>query len=108
VATAQKYQEASQDGHDEFGRPSSEMAPLNQPPFYVMELWPVLLNTQGGPRRNEKSQVVDVFGKVIPRLYAAGELGSVFGMLYPGAGNVSECFVFGKIAGRNAAEELPL
>jgi succinate dehydrogenase/fumarate reductase flavoprotein subunit len=51
---------------------------------------------------------MDVFGKEIPRLYSAGELGSIWGSLYPGAGNVSECIVFGRIAGRNAANETPL
>ena len=37
----------------------------------------------------------------IARLYAAGELGSVFGHIYMAGGNLAECFV----GGRNAARE---
>ena len=39
----------------------------------------------------------------IPGLFSAGELGSIWGALYPGAGNVTEAVVFGRIAGRSAA-----
>jgi succinate dehydrogenase/fumarate reductase flavoprotein subunit len=42
-----------------------------------------------------------------PRLYVAGELGSVFGHLYISGGNYSECLVGGRIAGRNAARLAP-
>jgi succinate dehydrogenase/fumarate reductase flavoprotein subunit len=80
-------------------------AAIDRPPFYAMELYPCLLNTQGGPRRNDAAQVLDPFGRPIPRLYSAGELGSMWGMIYQGAGNISECFVFGRIAGKNAAAE---
>jgi succinate dehydrogenase/fumarate reductase flavoprotein subunit len=81
------------------------MAPLVKPPFYAVEVYPCLLNTQGGPKRNEKAQILDTNGKIIKRLYSAGELGSMFNILYPGAGNVSECLAYGRIAGRNAAAE---
>jgi 3-oxosteroid 1-dehydrogenase len=51
--------------------------------------------------------VIDVNGHPIRRLYSAGELGSIWGVIYPGAGNVSECLAFGRVAGRNAAAEEP-
>jgi 3-oxosteroid 1-dehydrogenase len=41
----------------------------------------------------------------IPRLYVAGEISSIYGHLYLEAGNITECFVTGKIAGQNAARE---
>ncbi len=82
-------------------------APLETPPYYALELHPSLLNTQGGPRRNAAAQVLDAFGDPIPRLYSAGELGSLWGIIYQGAGNIAECMVFGRIAGRNAAAERP-
>ena len=82
-------------------------APIEKPPFYAMELYPCLLNTQGGPRRDTRAQILDVFGKPIPRLYSAGELGSMWGIIYQGAGNIAECMIFGRIAGRNAAAEKP-
>jgi succinate dehydrogenase/fumarate reductase flavoprotein subunit len=82
-------------------------APLEKGPFYALELYPTLLNTQGGPRRNTRAQVLDAFGAAIPRLYSAGELGSMWGIIYQGAGNIGECFVYGRIAGSNAAAEKP-
>jgi len=88
---------------DEFGRPPGSMVPIRTPPFYFAELWPVVSNTQGGPRHDAEQRVIDAFGQPIPRLYAAGELGSVFGHLYMSGGNLAECFVGGRIAGRNAA-----
>lgn len=77
--------------------------PIATPPFYAHVLYPTLLNTQGGPRRNAQSQVIDAFGEPIPRLYAAGELGSFWGIIYQGAGNNTESMVFGRIAGANLA-----
>jgi len=47
--------------------------------------------------------VINSFDDPIARLYAAGELGGVFGHLYISGGNLAECFVGGWIAGRNAA-----
>lgn len=82
-------------------------APLETPPFYALELAPALLNTQGGPRRNVKGQIVNNYGEVIPRLYSSGELGCMWGIIYQGAGNIGECFAFGRISGRNAAAEKP-
>jgi succinate dehydrogenase/fumarate reductase flavoprotein subunit len=92
-------------GCDQFGRKPELMRRLEGDSYYGIPIWPALFNTQGGPRRNERAQIVDVFGDAIPRLYSAGELGSIWGPLYPGAGNVCEAVVFGRIAGRNAAGE---
>lgn len=74
-------------------------------PFYAMKLWPSLLNTQGGPKKDVNGRVVDNYDKPIPRLYAAGELGSMWGSIYQGACNNAECIVFGRLAGRSAAKE---
>jgi len=94
-------------GHDaEFGR-SLMRTPLGAGPYYAVELSPSMLNTQGGPRRNEKGQVVRPGGAPIPRLYSAGELGSIYSYLYQGTGNIGECLAFGRISGRNAAAETP-
>ncbi len=81
------------------------MTPSAGTPYYAVEVWPGGPNTQGGPRRNYKSQIMNVEGEPIPGLYGAGELGSVFGMLYTGGGNIAECISFGRIAGEDAAEE---
>lgn len=74
-------------------------------PYYAIELYPTLLNSQGGPKRTVKAEVLSTEGKPIPRLYAAGELGSIWGTIYQGSSNIAECLVFGRIAGRSAAAE---
>jgi succinate dehydrogenase/fumarate reductase flavoprotein subunit len=93
--------------HDaDFGR-ALMLAPIVAKPFYAVELSPSMLNTQGGPRRNEQGQIVRPDGSPIPRLYRAGELGSIYSYLYQGTGNIGECLAFGRISGRNAAAETP-
>jgi predicted oxidoreductase len=87
----------------EFGRPAGTMMKIQRPPFYAGQIWPVLSNTQGGPVHDAKQRIIDVNDRPIPRLYAAGELGSSFGHLYLAGGNIAECFVTGRIAGREAA-----
>ncbi len=79
------------------------MMPIAKPPYYAGAIWPIVSNTQGGPAHDEDQRVLDAFGKPIPGLYAAGELGSVFGHLYMSGGNIAECFVGGRIAGEGAA-----
>ncbi|MFH1383000.1 MAG: FAD-dependent oxidoreductase [Chloroflexota bacterium] len=104
VADYNSYCERKED--PEFHRPARHLVPLTNPPFYAVTLWPGGPNTQGGPRRNGKAQVMNADGQPIPRLYAAGEFGSVYGLLYPaGGGNIAECIAFGRIAGENAAKE---
>jgi succinate dehydrogenase/fumarate reductase flavoprotein subunit len=91
----------------DFGRPAGTMAPVRVPPFYGAPVWATLSNTQGGPVHDARCRVVDVYGRPIPRLYAAGELGSSFGHLYFSGGNIAECFVTGRIAGSHAASLSP-
>ena len=91
-------------GRDQdFERPAGSMATIRTPPFYGAAVRPTLSNTQGGPVHDAEQRVIDVYGKPIPRLYSAGELGSSFGHLYLSGGNIAECIVSGRIAGRNAA-----
>ena len=87
----------------DFGRPSGTMMKIQRPPFYAGEVWPVVSNTQGGPEHDAKQRIIDVEDKPIPRLYAAGEMGSAWGHLYMSGGNLAECLVTGQIAGREAA-----
>jgi succinate dehydrogenase/fumarate reductase flavoprotein subunit len=105
AATVERWNRDCEGGYDaDFGR-RLMLAPIAEPPFYAVELSPSMLNTQGGPRRNEKAQIVRPDGTPIPRLYSAGELGSIYSYLYQGTGNIGECLAFGRVAGRNAAAE---
>jgi succinate dehydrogenase/fumarate reductase flavoprotein subunit len=101
--TVRRYNAGVQCGDDEFGRAPEEMVALLEPPFYGIAVWPSLFNTQGGPRRGAGGEVIGTDGAPVPGLFSAGELGSIWGSLYPGAGNVTEAAVFGRIAGRAAA-----
>jgi len=105
--SAARWNRACDAGNDaEFGR-TLMMIPIGEGPYFAVELSPSMLNTQGGPRRNEKGQIVRPDGTPIARLYSAGELGSIYSYLYQGTGNIGECLAFGRVSGRNAAAEMP-
>jgi succinate dehydrogenase/fumarate reductase flavoprotein subunit len=107
VDTVNRWNRSCYAKHDaDFGR-TLMLAPVIEKPFYAVELSPSMLNTQGGPRRNEKGQIVRPDGTPIGRLYSAGELGSIYSYLYQGTGNIGECLAFGRVSGRNAVAETP-
>jgi len=108
TSTITDYNNYCANGVDpDFGRSKSTLIPLATPPFYALPLWPGGPNTQGGPRRNEKGQVLDLDGNPIPRLYSNGECGSMWALYPAGGGDNSELVVFGQISGQNAAAETP-
>jgi succinate dehydrogenase/fumarate reductase flavoprotein subunit len=107
-ATVERWNSLCAEGEDrDFRRPPKTMMPIAAPPFYVVEGWPIVNNTQGGPEHDSRQRVVDPMKQPIRRLYVAGEISSIYGHLYLEAGNITECFVAGKIAGQNAAREAP-
>jgi len=76
-------------------------------PYYAIRLWPKVHHTMGGLRINANAQVLDLDGEVIEGLFAAGEVtGGVHGASRLGSCAITECFVFGRIAGRNAADSI--
>ena len=63
------------------------LAPLAVPPFYGTPIWPGGLGTSGGLHTNVKAQVLNVWGNVIPGLYAVGNAAaSPLAGGYPGGG----------------------
>jgi succinate dehydrogenase/fumarate reductase flavoprotein subunit len=103
-ATVADWNGACEQGDDcVYGRPPTSMVKIATPPFYYAEVWPICSNTHGGPVHDAEQRVLNPFGEPIARLFAAGELGGVFGHLYISGGNLAECFVGGWTAGRNAA-----
>jgi fumarate reductase flavoprotein subunit len=83
---------------------TDRMVTLEQGPFYAVAQWPAVHHTMGGLRINTNAQVLDIWGKIIPRLYAAGEVtGGVHGSNRLGANAIPDATVFGRIAGTNAA-----
>lgn len=107
VDTVNRYNDFCRKGADlEFNRKLG-LIPLDEPPFYVIEGFPGFFDTFGGLKINEKAQVINVFGKVIQRLYAAGTTANrIAGFYYPISGTaIGDAFIFGKIAARNAVME---
>jgi len=89
--------------------PSACMRPLEQAPFYAVELVNGTLGTNGGALVDEHARVRRMGGGVIPGLYAAGNAAAcVFGPAYPGGGaTIGPALTFGYLAGRHAAAQAP-
>lgn len=103
TTTVSQWNECVANGNDVyFHRPAKYMQAVSTPPFYVQICTPAFLNTDGGPVRSAKGEILDPDGKPIPGLYSSGEFGSVWSGVYQGGGNVAECMIFGRISARSA------
>jgi hypothetical protein len=106
AATVRKYNEACAKGVDEeFGRSKETLYAIDKPPYYAIEIVPAIVCTGGGARRNIESEVFTPEGGKIPRLYEAGELGSMFSNLYQNGSYLTEAMISGRAAGRNAVQQ---
>jgi flavocytochrome c len=104
--TFSKFNQAAAEGTDsEFGKPIlSGAGPLVEPPFYAMRVWPKVHHTMGGVAINDQAQVLDLNGRPIQGLLAAGEVtGGVHGGCRLGSCAITECLVMGRIAGKHGA-----
>ena len=104
--TVDSYNRSISEGRtDPFGKRLAEGAqPLDKPPFYTIRLWPKVHYTPGGVGINANAQVIDLTNRPIPRLFAAGEVcGGIHGASRLGSCSLTECIVFGRIAGQQAA-----
>jgi succinate dehydrogenase/fumarate reductase flavoprotein subunit len=107
-ASIDRWNVACEAGDDaDHGRAPKTMTPIKTAPFYTGEMWPVVSNTQGGPVHDGNYRVLNPYGEPIPHLYEAGECGGIWGFLYIGGANLTECFVGGRIAGREVAAQDP-
>ena len=107
VATVEAYNEAVETGHDPVGRRAVVlMHRIARRPFYGAKVTMCVNCTLGGIAITPRAEVLDRHGRVIPRLYAAGEVtGGVHGANYMGGNALSDVFTFGRIAGENAVQE---
>ena len=101
VATFNSYVAAGEDL--DFGRDPDMMGAVETPPFYAVRYYAGGPNTKGGIDADAQRRVLDWEGNPIPRFYTAGEISSVFKFTYQAGGNVTECMVCGREAGKNAA-----
>ncbi|NPD31268.1 flavocytochrome c [Eggerthellaceae bacterium zg-1084] len=83
----------------------SKLNPIEGGPYYVLAYKPSVHYTMGGLHINVDAQVLDTAGSPIPGLYAAGEqAGHKMGNNRLGSCSIADIFVFGRIAGANAAK----
>ena len=90
----------------EFGQaPRNLVWKCEKPPFWAATASPALHYMCGGLRtQGASTRVLDRWNRVIPGLFAAGEvMGGVHGTNRLGGNATAECIVFGRLAGREAA-----
>ncbi|BBO83784.1 urocanate reductase [Desulfosarcina ovata subsp. sediminis] len=107
VKTIAQHDQYLADGKDpDFGKPiTKDMISLKKGPFYGIGQWPAVHHTMGGLRIDANARVIDIWGKAIPKLHAAGEVtGGIHGSNRLGSNAIPDCIVFGRIAGTNAAK----
>lgn len=85
--------------------PNPCLAPVETGPFYVVEVYPGMMQTKGGIKINGNAQVINNNGEIIPRLYAgsnciANPLGRGYGW---GGATAANGFVVGYIAANHIA-----
>ena len=89
----------------DFGRTTGMDADLTTPPYYAIKIAPGIHHTMGGVKINTAAQVINTEGKVIPGLFAAGEVtGGVHGGNRLGGNAVADIVIFGRIAAESAIE----
>jgi flavocytochrome c len=104
--TVTRFNKILNDGHDpDFKRPiKAGEKPLVKQPFYALRLVPKIHYTMGGVRIDTQGRVIGLDRKPIKGLFAAGEVvGGIHGACRLGSCAITECLVFGRIAGQNAA-----
>lgn len=89
---------------DAFGR-TTFVEKLENGPWLAVPRKPSAHHTMGGIEINENTQVLDTDGKVIPGLYAAGEVtGGLHGGNRIGGNAIVDTVVMGRIAGQNVVK----
>ena len=105
--TFSRYQASIAKGEDEFNKTK---LPANwDGPYYAIRITADLRHTQGGLVTDTDAHVLREDGSVIQGLYAAGGVTEGFtstgGAAYMSGDGLLQAFVFGRIAGKNAATE---
>ncbi len=107
--TVREYNGFCTKGHDDrYAKDPTHLRPIETPRFYAFKCCNDFLATVGGIKINEKTEVLDRGGAVIPGLYTAGcDAGGMYGDSYDIlAAGIGSAFALnsGRIAGENAAK----
>ena len=109
--TVKEYNEGIKNDSDAFGRKtlvdtSGKPIPLDKGPFYIMPATAAVIATYCGLKINKDAKVQNVFGEVIPGLWAAGEMtGGVHGAGYMSRSAFGKAQTFGRIAAKDIAKQ---
>jgi len=106
AATLAEYNRDVAAGEDtHYLKDIGSLVPLLKPPFYAVELRAAGVGTtHTGLRIDREAQVIGTHGARIKGLYCAGECAGGVMRYYVGGGNsLLNNFVYGRVAGRNAA-----
>ena len=78
--------------------------PLDTPPFHAYHVTTGVTFTFGGLKISPRGEVEDLYGRIIPGLYAAGEMvGGLFFHNYCSGTGLMSGATFGRLAGQSAA-----
>ena len=88
--------------------PNPSLGPLDQPPFYAVEVLAGTIGTKGGPVTDTDGQVLRADGSPVPALYAAGNVAAFWTADgYPGPGaTLAAGMTMGYRAGRHAGRNV--
>lgn len=107
AATIKKHNGYVKNGSDpDFGKRIDKgiMMTIESGPYYAIPQWPSVHHTMGGLNITPKTEVRDIYGNVIPGLFAVGEVvGGIHGTNRLGSNAVADCCANGYIAGQYAA-----
>jgi tricarballylate dehydrogenase len=108
VETGIPFDASRKDGRGTVGLavPKSNWAQaIDTPPFEAYAVTCGVTFTFGGLKIDNDCRVTDRYGRPIPGLYAAGAIvGGIFYFNYPGGAGLMSAAVFGRIAGKTAAQ----
>ena len=103
--TVKRVSDMAGKGNDKDFNHRAGLMDMQQGKFYVIKAVPSTHHTMGGVRINEKAEALTAEGKVIPGLWAAGEVtGVTHGTNRLGGNAYTDIIVFGRIAGEAAAK----
>lgn len=76
------------------------------PPYFAIRIRPAIHGSLGGIRVDANAHVLDRQGRVIPKIFAAGDtVGGIYGRVRFDNFGLIGAIVFGRLAGKNAAAE---
>jgi fumarate reductase flavoprotein subunit len=86
-------------GRNSLGRGWGQLVRIDTSPYFIYPCATAILSTYCGVRVTRNMEVVDVFGQILPGLYAAGEIvGGFHGSGYMSGSSLAKSVIFGRVA----------